>query len=163
MLPALFSKTQTTPLTTRAKRAAVVGVTALLIAVTAAPPAMAWGRNEQNFTAGVLATLLIGAIIKDASHPAPVVVQNPRPVYYTPAPTPYYGSAPARAFNSYSLNERRRIQSTLSAYGYYHSSIDGAFGPNTYHAVVAYARHTGKLRLLSSSAGSYSVFDGLLF
>ena len=86
-----------------------------------------------------------------------------RPVVYQPAPVSLYNTPAAMAFNSYTSNERRRIQSTLTAYGYYHGGIDGAFGPGTYTAIDTYARHTGKTAQLSSSAGAFGLLDGLLF
>lgn len=98
----------------------------------------------------------------------PPVYQPPvyqPPVYHPPVyqPASIYGTPIGRAFNSYTSNERMRIQSTLTAYGYYHSSIDGSFGPGTYGALDSYARATGKTSLLASSSGSYGLLDGLLF
>ena len=94
-----------------------------------------------------------------------MVPQQPvyAPVPYQPSYTSIYSTPSALAFNSYSINERKRIQSTLTSYGYYHSSIDGQFGPNTYAAVNSYAAATGKSSLLGSSSGAYAVYDGLLF
>ncbi|MEI6098406.1 MAG: peptidoglycan-binding protein [Alphaproteobacteria bacterium] len=85
------------------------------------------------------------------------------PVYYQPAPVSIYGTPAGRAFNTYTSNERRRIQSTLTAYGYYQGGIDGAFGPRTYDAIDAYARNTGKTASLATRAGAYGLLDGLLF
>ena len=79
------------------------------------------------------------------------------------APTSIYNTPAAQRFDDYSDNSQRRIQSTLSAYGYYHGSIDGSFGPSTYNATVAYANATGKSALLGSVAGVASIYDSLLF
>jgi hypothetical protein len=125
---------------------------------------MAWGKNEQQFLKGVAAALLVQSIIrtidKPTYHPP---VQQPGPIYYNPAPVSIYQTPTAQAFNTYTLNERRRIQSTLSAYGYYRSSIDGSFGPSTYAAIQAYAAHTNRMAMLSTRAGAYGFLDGLLF
>jgi peptidoglycan hydrolase-like protein with peptidoglycan-binding domain len=69
----------------------------------------------------------------------------------------------AQAFNSYSAYDRRRIQSGLAARGYYRGGIDGAFGPGTYSAIVAYANDRGRGRDLGSAAGVYGLFDGLVY
>ena len=153
-----------------AKRNLIAGVTAVSVLAAGTSPALAWGKPEQQFLAGIAATLLVQKLIADSprygTQPAPVYRYqryNPHPVYYTPAPVSIYGTPTAQAFNSYSSDERRRIQSTLSAYGYYHSTIDGAFGPNTYSAISAYARHVGKTAMLGTRAGAYTLLDGLLF
>ena len=89
--------------------------------------------------------------------------QYPRHPVYVPAPQPsiYYTPA-AYAFSTYSMNERRRIQATLTNYGYYHGYLDGNFGPGTYDAIARYARNTGRLQYLGSQAGSVEIFNGLL-
>ena len=163
MLPSMFAN---------AKRNLIAGVTAAAVLTAGASPAQAWGKPEQQFLAGVAATLLIGSLIKNspkygqpAAQPQPHY-QPPRqhrPVRHDPQPVSIYGTPMGMAFNSYTDNEQRRIQSTLTAYGYYHGGIDGSFGPGTYKAIHAYARRTGKLAQLNSRAGSYGVLDGLLF
>ena len=173
MLPSMFAN---------AKRNLIIGVTAVAVLASATAPALAWGQREQDFTKGVLATLLVGGIILDAknhqySQPvrrAPVyrqpvyrqpVYRQPvyqQPVYYQPQPISIYSTAAAQAFNSYTTNERLRIQSTLTNYGYYHGRIDGSFGPGTYEAVNAYARRTGQVAQLVSRTGAYTVYDALL-
>lgn len=154
------------------KSTAVASITALSIALGAAAPAQALGKNERNFLKGVAATLIIGALIKEGRaqpQPAPA----PEPVYRPHHPRPDQGSVigsgssvystyAARAFASFSPNERRAIQSRLRAYGYYTGRIDGSFGPATYRAIVAYARDTSGERQLSTLAGSYGVYDSLL-
>lgn len=166
MLPAFLTST---------KKLAFAGLTASMLTTASAAPALAWGDNEQKFLAGVATTLALQYILKPsmfgAGHgrqPAPVYVPPPQaPVYFTPAPsyqpTSIYQTPAASAFNSYSGNERLRIQSALASYGYYHGSIDGAFGPGTYSAVTAYASNTGKSGMLSTQAGAYTLYDGLLF
>lgn len=167
-------------------------VTAALVAALAAPaPALAWGKNEQNFAKGVVAALIAGAIIKEMNRPAraqplpepiyvpprhqppvyqPPVYQPPvyqPPVYHTPPrhqPAPsVYTTAAAQAFNSYSRNERLRIQATLSNYGYYRGAIDGSFGPGTYQAVASFAQAQGRLADLDTRGGAYGIYDGLIY
>ena len=163
MLPSMFAQT---------KRNLIAGVTAVAVLAAGTQPALAWGKPEQQFLAGVVSTLVVGAIIKDIqqnrAQPQPQVQPHytpkpHRPVRYQPAPVSIYSTPAGMAFNSYTDNEQRRIQSTLTAYGYYHGGIDGSFGPGTYNAIHAYARRTGKLSQLNSRAGAYGVLDGLLF
>ena len=97
-------------------------------------------------------------------HRPPVYYPQPRPpVYYPPVQQSVYNTPTAQAFNSYTHNERRRIQSSLTAYGYYRGSVDGSFGPGTYNAVVAYAQNTHRLEMLSTRGGAYGFLDSLLF
>lgn len=158
MLPSMFANT---------KRNLIAGVTAIAVLAGGANPALAWGKPEQQFLAGVATTILLGQLIKNASRqaaPQPQYVpRQHRPVRYDPQPVSIYGTPVGMAFGSYSDNEQRRIQSTLTAYGYYYGSIDGSFGPGTYNAIAAYARRTGKTAQLNSRAGAYGVLDGLLF
>ncbi|NEX47020.1 peptidoglycan-binding domain-containing protein [Pseudotabrizicola algicola] len=176
-----------------AKTTAIGAVTALSIALTAAAPAHALGKNERNFIKGVAAAVIVGALINEAQARAP----QPQPVYRpAPQPQPVYRPAPqqppvytrphnnhyqstsgrvigsntsvhatvaAQSFNSYSAAERRAIQSRLRAFGYYTGAVDAAFGPATYRAVVAYARDTGGERQLESRAGAFGVYDSLIY
>lgn len=178
------------------KTAAVAAVTALSIAVTAAAPAQALGKNERNFLKGVVATVIVGALINDAQARAPQA--QPQPVYRPQPhrqPQPQYrprddynhqyrprndhhqstsgrvigsnnsvhATVAAQTFNTYSVAQRRAIQSRLRAFGYYNGGIDAAFGPGTYNAVVAYARDSGGERQLQTRAGSYGVYDSLIY
>jgi hypothetical protein len=162
MLPSMFANT---------KRNLIAGVTAIAVLAGGANPALAWGKPEQQFLAGVATTLLIGQLIKNSPrYGQPQVAPQPhyvprhhRPVRYDPQPVSIYATPVGMAFGSYTDNEQRRIQSTLTAYGYYHGNIDGSFGPGTYNAIAAYARRTGKTALLNTRAGAYGVLDGLLF
>ena len=155
------------------KSTALAALTAFAIAATPAAPAYAWGDNEQNFVKGIAATLLVQGLIREAKRPQrnqPVYVE-PRPVYQEPVyqqphrqpqyQTSIYRSPAAQAFNSYSRSERRLIQKRLSGYGYYRGGYDGAFGPGTYSAVVAYADDQGQS--VRSTAGAFGVYDSLMY
>ena len=157
MLPSMIANT---------KRNLIAGVTALAVLAAGTSPALAWGKNEQQFLAGIAATLAVQALLREADHHAKVrrAQQQPvNPTRYEPAPVSIYATPAAQAFNAYSDNEQRRIQSTLSAYGYYHGSIDGSFGPGTYNAIALYASRTGKTAMLGTRAGAFGVMDALLF
>lgn len=154
------------PTVKTAHRTLIASITALSIALPAAP-ALAWGDKEQGFVAGVVATVIVDEIIKNnrarrAAAPQYVYVE-PAPVYVAPAATSIYHTPAARAFQSYSLHERKAIQRNLRAWGYYRGGIDGSFGPGTYNAVVAYARDSGISGSLGSTGGAYGVYDGLIF
>lgn len=152
------------PLMSNAKRNLIAGVTAFAVLAAGTTPALAWGKNEQQFLAGVAATILFQEILRDAKrHQRPVYQQ---PVYQDPVryqPTSVYSTPVGQAFNAYSDNEQRRIQSTLSAYGYYHGAIDGSFGPSTYNALAMYASRTNRTALMDTRSGAFSLLDGLLF
>ena len=158
MLPAMLNST---------RKITTAGVTAVMISAAATAPAQAWGSNEQHFVAGVATTLALEYILNPKMFGVGRRAAPPAPVYYTPAPVyttiSVYQTPAASAFNSYASNERMHIQSRLASLGYYHGSIDGAFGPATYSAVQAYASNTGKLSLMSSQAGAFTIYDGLLF
>lgn len=158
------------------KRSAIAAVTALAIALPAAP-ALAWGQREQDVLKGVVGTLLVQSFIRETkpNQRRQPVYQQPvyqQPVYapphYQEAPryqqhTSIYRTPAARAFNSYSSAERRLIQKRLSAYGYYRGGIDGSFGPGTYSAIAAYADDQGQTQLLASTNSAFGVFDGLIY
>lgn len=155
------------------KTTLVAGIAALSVAVTAVP-AMAWGKKEQGFVAGVATAVIVDQLIEGhrarrgnpppvyyapAPRPAPPVYHEPRPTYSTSV----YSTPAAQAFKSYSAGERRAIQRRLKASGYYYGGIDGAFGPGTYNAVAAYARDSGASGNLRSTGGAFALYDGLLF
>ena len=143
------------------KTTLIAANTAASIFAVPATPALAWGDKEQGFVAGVAAAVIIDEILKQnrkarrAPDPAPIYVE-PRPVH-----TSIYGTPAARAFQNYSLSERKAIQRNLRAWGYYRGGIDGSFGPGTYNAVVAYARDEGAS--LRNTASAYGVYDGMIY
>ncbi|MDP4032529.1 MAG: peptidoglycan-binding domain-containing protein [Pseudorhodobacter sp.] len=148
----------------------VIAITAMSISLTASAPAHAFGKGERSFLQGVAATLLVGAIVRDArsrTHTQTYVQpqsMRPMPVQrgYVPVASIYRTPA-AQAFNSYSYSQRRTIQQRLAAQGYYHSGIDGSFGPGTYNAIVAYAGDTGNAHHLGSMSGAFGVYDSLIY
>lgn len=154
-----------------AKTALIAGLTALSIAAVPATPALAWGEKEQGFVAGVATAVIVDELLKNRRArlgsapvyvaPAPTYVE-PRTVYVEPRhTTSIYATPAARAFQSYSLSERKAIQRNLRAWGYYRGGIDGAFGPGTYNAITAYARDEGVS--LSTTAKAYGAYDGMIY
>lgn len=157
---------------TKAKTTLIAGLTALSIAAVPATPALAWGDKEQGFVAGAATAIIVDELLKnnrkarlyDQGYGAPSY-REPRyaePRYVEPRHTvSVYDTPAARAFQNYSLSERKAIQRHLRAYGYYRGGIDGSFGPGTYNAVAAYARDEGQS--LRSTSNAYGVYDGLLY
>lgn len=157
-----------------AKTTLLAGLTALSVAAVPATPALAWGDKEQGFVAGVATAVIVDEIIKNrrARMAAPVYVApaptfvEPRHTYVEPrrtVGTSIYSTPAARAFQSYSLSERKAIQRNLRAWGYYRGGIDGAFGPGTYNAILAYARDEGASASLRSTSGAYGLYDGMIY
>ncbi len=147
-----------------ARRHLAAALAAASIAAVPAAPALAWGDREQGFVAGVATAVIIDEILKldrkaRETRRAPVVNFVERPV----TTTSIYRTPAAAAFNSYPASERKAIQRNLRAWGYYRGGIDGAFGPGTYNAVLAYARDEGASGTLGTTAGAYGVYDGLLY
>ena len=66
------------------------------------------------------------------------------PYYYYPDDYGYYGyyGAPDYA-DQYWSDLTAAVQTELAKAGYYHGAIDGAYGPDTAHAVQAYRRGKG--------------------
>lgn len=166
------------PLMSNVKRNLIAGTVAFAMLATSVAPALAWGQRDQDFTKGVLAILLLGTIAQQVNAQSnrnkPPVYQPPvyqQPINYPPRQPPryqppvqsVYSTPAAQAFQSYTLNERRRIQSTLANYGYYNDNIDGNFGPATYQALTAYASRSGKMAMLETRGGAYGLMDGLLY
>jgi hypothetical protein len=154
------------------KTTTIAATVALSIATLSAAPAQAWGKKEQGFVAGVATAIIIDELIDNNRHrkaaPAPApryVYQEPRVVYQEPRVThgSIYNTNAAQAFNSYSRQERKAIQRSLRAQGYYRGGVDGAFGPGTYNAVVTYARDAGAAGHLRSAGGAYAIYDGLIY
>jgi hypothetical protein len=149
---------------TSARTTLIAGLTALSVAAVPAAPALAWGEKEQGFVAGVATAVIIDEILKngrkarayDRGQTAAPVYVEPRPVYNS-----IYSTPAARAFQSYSLSERKAIQRNLRAWGYYRGGIDGSFGPRTYDAVVSYARDEGAS--LRTTGSAYGVYDGMIY
>jgi len=157
------------------KTTALSALLAISLAIPAAP-ALAWGQREQDVLKGVVGTLAVAALLREADknhrekQPKPrYYYVEPQPQYtHTPRPThnsynSVYGTPAAQAFNSYSYRERQTIQRRLAAKGYYYGGIDAAFGPGTYNAVVAYARDTGNRDSIGSRNGAFSIYDGLIY
>lgn len=158
-----------------AKTSLIAGLTALSIAAVPATPALAWGEKEQGFVAGVATAVIVDELVKNRRArmgapvyvaPAPTYVEpryvEPRVVYTEPRhTTSIYSTPAARAFQSYSLSERKAIQRNLRAWGYYRGGIDGAFGPGTYNAITSYARDEGIS--LSTTAKAYGAYDGMIY
>lgn len=156
-----------------AKTTLVAGLTALSIVAVPAAPALAWGDKEQGFVAGAATAIIVDELLKnnrkarlyDRGYTAagPTYAE---PRYVEPRAkvhTSIYSTPAARAFQSYSLSERKAIQRNLRAWGYYRGGIDGAFGPGTYNAVVAYARDEGATANLRSTSGAYGIYDGMIY
>jgi Putative peptidoglycan binding domain len=153
------------PTVMTAKSTVIAAITALSIAAIPAAPAQAWGDKEQGFVAGVATAVIIDEILKN-NRKARAYDRRQDPVYVEPRPTrtvSLHSTPAARAFQNYSLAERKAIQRKLRAWGYYRGGIDGSFGPGTYNAVVAYARDEGASGNLKSTAGAYAIYDGLIF
>lgn len=148
---------------TKARTTLIAGLTAAAIAAVPATPALAWGEKEQGFVAGVATAVIVDELLKQGrkareARRAPEVVYVERPVRTA---TSIYATPAGRAFQSYSLSERKAIQRNLRAWGYYRGGIDGKFGPGTYNAITAYARDEGAA--LNTTASAYGIYDGLLY
>ena len=167
----------------RIRKTATAAIAALSIAAALPAPAHAWGEKEQNALAAIVAAGVIGTLVlkeNQRRRAAPVArapvrtvpgyyapqYQAPRyttPTRYAPAaPTGLYATPAARAFNSYSPAERRRIQARLADAGYYRGGIDGAFGPMTYRAIMAIAGDSTGTGQLDSMAGAHEFYDTIL-
>jgi hypothetical protein len=156
------------PMISAQKRNLIAGVTALSVVLAGATPALAWGKKEQGILTGIAAVILFQQLVKHSNaapaprpQPLPLPPRPQEPVRYQPVSI--YATPVGQAFNAYTDSEQRRIQSTLSAYGYYQGTIDGSFGPGTYNALALYASRTGKVALMDNRSGAFSLLDGLLF
>ncbi|MFZ1467383.1 MAG: peptidoglycan-binding domain-containing protein [Paracoccaceae bacterium] len=147
------------------KSTAIAAATALSIAAIPAAPAHAWGKKEQGFVAGVATAVIIDELIDGRKYRRAAPAPAPRPIYVEPRASygSIYHTPAAQAFNSYSKGERRAIQRSLRAQGYYRGGLDGSFGPGTYNAVVAYARDARASGHLNSAGGAYAIYDGLIY
>jgi Putative peptidoglycan binding domain len=160
------------PTVMTARNTIAAALAALSIAAVPAAPAFAWGDREQGFVAGVATALIVDELLKQNRRSREVrrvpgfSFADPRPTYIDPRPTvstSVYRTSAARAFNSYSVTERKEIQRNLRALGYYRGGIDGTFGPGTYSAVTTYARDEGLAGNLATNAGAFAIYDGLIF
>jgi hypothetical protein len=144
------------------RTALITATTAAAIALAPAAPALAWGKKEQGFVAGVATFWLLNEIAKDNRRrsTAPVPAPAPHPVYVPPAPV--YASPAKAAFQEYSSNGRRAIQSRLRAYGYYRGAVDGVWGQGTAAAVAAYARDVGYGDAINSRNGAIQLYNALI-
>lgn len=145
----------------------IATVTALGLAATAAVPAHAFGDKERAFVQGIAAAMIVDRLLDDVRKQGRTSAQprpqpQPHTPVYAPAPQSSYSAASA-AFRTYSTAERRAIQRSLAAYGYYRGGIDGVFGRGTYSAVAAYARDNGLSDQLASRNGAFAVYDGLIY
>lgn len=163
------------------RNAAIAAVAAASMISASAVPAQAWGEKEQNLLAGLTAAAIVGTLIMKNRDRQPAATQQyyqpryqaPRQTYTAPAryqepsyqPTYRSGihaTAAAQAFNRLPASERRAVQARLANWGYYHGGIDGAFGPQTYRAVTAYAGDTSGTSQLSTIAGAYDFYTTLI-
>ncbi|MCL4069161.1 peptidoglycan-binding protein [Pseudomonas sp. GX19020] len=157
-------------------RAGVVAALAAASVALTSMPALAWGKKEQGFVAGVATAIIVDQLIQNGQHRRdhqPRYVEQPR--YYEPTPvyrepprstrsySSVYSTPAGQAFNTYSPGERKAIQRQLRRAGYYNGGIDGVFGTGTYNAVSAWARDTGASGNLRTTGGAFAVYDGLLF
>lgn len=153
-------------------RNATAAAAVLAMTLAAAAPAQAFGKKDRAFLTGVAATLLVGAIIKNANKPARA---EPAPQYDDPAPQqPVYAPAPgaivtgvhgtpaAQVFGEFSPSGKRVIQQRLAALGYYRGPIDGVWGPGTARAVAAYARDARLDDGLASRNGAIRIYSALI-
>lgn len=165
------------------RKTATAAIAAISLAAGLPAPAFAWGEKEQNALAAIVAAGVIGTLIvrenkrRNAAPVSRAPIQTV-PSYYQPryeqprytppsqyrpaAPSGIYATPAARAFNSYSPAERRRIQSRLANAGYYKGGIDGAFGPMTYNAIVAIAGDSSGTDQLDTMGGAYEFYDAIL-
>lgn len=172
-------------------KTATAAATALSLAFTLPAPAHAWSKKEQNLAAlaaaGILGTYLWkqyqhqngGAVSRAPAQNYPVyrapTYQTPRyqepsyqeptyqqPRYSTPVGSSVYSTPAARAFNTYTPNQRRAIQSRLQQAGYYNGGIDGSFGPMTYRAVMAISRDSTGTDKLGTMGGAFEFYDAIL-
>ncbi|NPD14645.1 peptidoglycan-binding protein [Xinfangfangia sp. D13-10-4-6] len=166
------------------RTAAVALIAATSLGLTSMP-ALAWGKKEQGFVAGVATAVIVDQLIQNGQHrrqhnqpgyyqppqyvaPPPAYVPPPAPTYrpHRPAPQTYnsvHATPAGQAFRTYSVSERKAIQRQLRRAGYYYGSIDGTFGTGTYNAITAWARDSGASANLRSTGGAFAVYDGLLF
>jgi hypothetical protein len=90
------------------RTAAMASMLGAAVAAAPAGPALAWGKNEQNFLKGVLATVAVGVLLNQARK-SDSVSRAPGPVYREPAyASPTYRS-PAYGAPTYRNGDYSRI------------------------------------------------------
>lgn len=115
----------------------------------ASAPATVYGADASPGYAGQVVSST-----PPAPAPAPVRSVEPAPVWQTPPD--------ARAFTSQERQVRISIQYNLMRDGYYNSTLDGLWGPNTQAAVFDYARAHDKVALLTSEPQSRKLYADIL-
>jgi hypothetical protein len=135
------------------KTSVIAAVTALSIALTAAAPAQALGRNERNFLKGVAATVIIGAILNDANNRAQArPVPQPQPEYrhHRRHQEPRYYEEPS--YNQPSYNQQYRTPARVigSSSSIYSTPAGTAF--NAYSAA--------QRRMIQSRLRNYGYYSG---
>lgn len=117
----------------------------------AAAPATGYGSYASQGYAGQV-------VSAEPSAPAPV-----RTVERAPLPAPVGQTPPdARAFTSQERQVRISIQYNLMRAGFYNSTLDGFWGPNTQAAVFDYARAHDKVAMLTSESQSRRLYADIL-
>lgn len=77
-----------------------------------------------------------------------------------PAPPVNLDKIPAGiVYRGLTLKERKAVQSSLAAVGYYSEPIDGVWGPATWNATVSYAERVGIKVFLNDMSGALRVFQ----
>ncbi len=132
-----------------------------VLALVGSSPVYAWHHHHSHHSHrgaaaafGFLGGLAVGSMVSRPAPPPRTVVYE-TPVYQTPVyQAPVYQTPAAQAFWSQSSFVRRQLQANLQQMGFYHSYIDGAWGPGTQSALESYASSTGNIHLLTSYAGA---------
>ncbi|MFN4130948.1 MAG: peptidoglycan-binding domain-containing protein, partial [Paracoccaceae bacterium] len=138
------------------KTAAIATVTALSIAVTAAAPAQALGKNERNFIKGVAAAVIVGALINEAQaraqqpQPQPVYrpQPQPQPVYRPqPQPQPQYRPIPQPQPQKYYRPRQDHHQSTSGRVIGSNNSVHATVAAQSFNSYSAAERRAIQTRL----------------
>ncbi len=139
--------------------------TICVLALVGSSPAYAWRHHHSHHhhhrgtaaALGFLGGFAVGRIVNRPAPPRTVIYSTPvysTPVYSTPIYTaPIYQTPAAQAFRSQSSFVRHQLQAKLQRMGFYHSYIDGTWGPGTQSALENYASSTGNIQLLTSYTG----------
>lgn len=119
------------------RNSAIAAVAALATAALPVTPAQAWGKNEQNFLKGVLATVAVGAVINQAQKNNTATQYQPAPVY---RPVPSYQPVPAYQ-QDYRQNYRQDYREREHRYrrGDYGQTYAPSYAPSVYSTPAARA------------------------